>query len=215
MADIIGPTPAPDTDYPDEPLPTPAPGATPVTPVETSTDPAVREQLEAAKNGPDGKFKAEMLADNETLIPSLYQPSAPLPQVILAFLYIVPMFFISVFFTSSFMDEKTNRKLNILMSAPVSAFDIIMGKMLPYLAFSLVVIVGVTLYLGGNLLLALIIFIPVVLFIFAIYLIVALFYRTYKDQTFFSMAAITFVTGYLVFPALFTGTSNLLATSRR
>jgi ABC-type Na+ efflux pump permease subunit len=107
------------------------------------------------------------------------------------------------------MDEKTNRKLNILMSTPVSAFDIIMGKMLPYLAFSLVVIVGVTLYLGGNLLLAIAIFTPVTLFIFGIYLMVALFYRTYKDQTFFSMAAITFVTGYLVFPALFTGTSNL------
>jgi ABC-type Na+ efflux pump permease subunit len=209
MADIIGPVQVFEPDYTGEPVPTLVPGATPVTPVESSTDPAVREQLEAAKNGSSGGFKAEMLADNETLIPSLYQPSAPLPQVILAFLYIVPMFFISVFFTSSFMDEKTNRKLNILMSAPVSAFDIILGKMLPYLAFSLFMIVGVTLYLGGNLPLAIAIFAPVTLFIFAIYLMVALFYRTYKDQTFFSMAAITFVTGYLVFPALFTGTSNL------
>lgn len=207
MAEIIGPTNEFQPDYTGEP--TPDPGVTPVTPVETTTDSAVREQLEAAKNGTAGRFKAEMLTDNETLIPSLYQPSVPLPQVILAFVYIVPMFFISVFFTSSFMDEKTNRKLNILMSAPVSAFDIIMGKMLPYLAFSLVVIVGVTLFLGGNLLLAIAIFMPVVLFIFAIYLMVALFYRTYKDQTFFSMAAITFVTGYLVFPALFAGMTNL------
>ncbi|OPY25937.1 MAG: ABC-2 family transporter protein [Methanocella sp. PtaU1.Bin125] len=207
IADIIGPIIEPEPDFTGEP--TPVPGGVPATPVETTTDPAVRAQLEAAKNGSAGRFKAEMVADNETLIPSLYQPSVPLPQVILAFVYIVPIFFISVFFTSSFMDEKTNRKLNILMSTPVSAFDIIMGKMLPYLVFSVAVIVGVTLFLGGNLLFAIAIFTPVMLFIFAIYLMVALFYRTYKDQTFFSMAAITFVTGYLVFPALFTGMSNL------
>jgi hypothetical protein len=141
MTGIIGPTPVFEPDYTGEPVPTPVPGTPPVTPSDTSTDSAVREQLEAAKNGSAGRFKAEMLTDNETLIPSLYQPSAPLPQVILAFLYIVPMFFISVFFTSSFMDEKTNRKLNILMSTPVSALDIILGKMLRT-AFSPVVIVG-------------------------------------------------------------------------
>ena len=184
------------------------PGATPTSapaPATSATDDAVREQL----NGSSTRFKAQTATEGEIVIPSLYEPSVPLPQVILAFLYIVPMFFISVFFTSSFMDEKTNRKLNILMSSPVSAFDIILGKMLPYLVFSLLVIVGVTLYLGGNLLLAIAIFAPISLFIFAIYLMVALFYRTYKDQTFFSMTAITFVTGYLVFPALFAGMSNL------
>ncbi len=160
-------------------------------------------------NGTQPKFKAEFVSDNEIIVPSLMNPPVPLSQVIIAFLYIVPIFFISVFFTSSFMDEKVNRKLNILMSTPVSALDVIGGKMLPYLAFALVVIVGVTLALNGNLLLAIAIFTPIVLFIFAVYLMVALFYRTYKDQTFFSMAAITFITGYLVFPALFTGVNNL------
>ncbi len=203
VAALIGPTPAPPDPWAG-PTPTPAPGATPA-PATSATDDAVLAQL----NGSDSGFKARAVANGEVMVPSLYEPAAPLPQVILAFLYIVPMFFISVFFTSSFMDEKTNRKLNILMSTPVSALDIILGKMLPYLAFSLLVIVGVTLYLGGNLLLAVAIFAPVTLFIFAIYLLVALFYRTYKDQTFFSMTAITFVTGYLVFPALFAGTNNV------
>ncbi|WP_424359144.1 ABC transporter permease [Methanocella sp. MCL-LM] len=183
------------------PVPTPAGGS--------STDAAVKEQLAQAMNGTQPKFKAEFVSDNEIIVPSLMNPPVPLSQVIIAFLYIVPIFFISVFFTSSFMDEKVNRKLNILMSTPVSALDVIGGKMLPYLAFALVVIVGVTLALNGNLLLAIAIFTPIVLFIFAVYLMVALFYRTYKDQTFFSMAAITFITGYLVFPALFTGVNNL------
>ncbi|HUL62016.1 MAG TPA: ABC transporter permease [Methanocella sp.] len=203
VAALIGPTPAPPDPWAG-PTPTPAPGAAPV-PATSATDDAVLAQL----NGSESGFKAQAVANGEVMVPSLYEPAAPLPQVILAFLYIVPMFFISVFFTSSFMDEKTNRKLNILMSTPVSALDIIVGKMLPYLTFSLVVIVAVTLYLGGNLLLAVAVFAPVTLFIFAIYLLVALFYRTYKDQTFFSMTAITFVTGYLVFPALFAGTNNV------
>lgn len=201
----VAPTPGPWIDPGTPGTATPVPWSASPAPTASLTDDAVREQL----NGTGSRFKAQAATDGEVMVPSLYEPSVPLPQVILAFLYIVPMFFISVFFTSSFMDEKTNRKLNILMSAPVSAFDIILGKMLPYLAFSLLVIVGVTLYLGGNLLLAVAIFGPISLFIFAVYLIVALFYRTYKDQTFFSMTAITFITGYLVFPALFTGMSNL------
>lgn len=212
ISSVIGPTPAATP----VPVATAAPGGTvtvtraPVaSPAPARSDAAVEAQLAQARNGTQPKFKAEFVSDNEIIIPSLMNPPVPLPQVIIAFLYIVPIFFISVFFTSSFMDEKTNRKLNILLSAPVSAFEIIAGKMLPYLTFALVVIVGVTLVLNGNLLLALAIFIPIVLFIFAVYLMVALFYRTYKDQTFFSMAAITFITGYLVFPALFTGVNNL------
>lgn len=202
---LIGPMPEPvPADDPGGPAPAYAPAAGPST-----TDSAVRQQLDEARNGSAARFKAEFISDEEVIVPSLMNPPVPLAQVIIAFAYVVPIFFISVFFTSSFMEEKTNRKLNILMSSPVSAFDIIAGKMLPYLAFSLAVIAGVTLYLGGSLPLAMAIFVPIVLFIFAIYLMVALFYRTYKDQTFFSMAAITFVTGYLVFPALFAGVNSL------
>jgi hypothetical protein len=201
VAALIGPTPEPADTWTGPTGATPGPAVTP-SPTTIATDDIVRQQL----NGSGSGFGAQLYGNGTVIIPSTYQTPAPLPQVILAFFYIVPMFFISVFFTSSFMDEKTNRKLNILMSAPVSAFDIILGKMLPYLAFSLIMIVGVTFYLGGDILLAVAIFGPITLFIFAIYLLVALFYRTYKDQTFFSMTAITFVTGFLVFPALFAGT---------
>jgi len=81
--------------------------------------------------------------------------------------------------------------------------------MLPYIVFSLALVIAITLALGGDLLLALAIFLPIILFIFAIYLMVALVYRTFKDQTFFSMAAMTFVIGYLVLPALFTGINDV------
>jgi len=188
------------------PIVTAAPAASPLA---SNTSAAVKEQIGELQNGGNKKFKAEFVSDNEVIIPSLMNPPIPLSQVVLAFLYIVPMLFMGIFFNSSFMEEKTNRKLNILMSAPVTPFDIIAGKMLPYVVFSLAVVIAMTLMLGGNVLMALAIFTPVILFIFAIYLMVALVYRTFKDQTFFSMAAITFVTGYLVLPALFTGINSV------
>ena len=191
---------------------TPAPAiatAIPSAPAVLDTSAAVREQISELQNGSNKKFKAQFVSDNEVIIPSLMSPPIPLSQVVLAFLYVVPMLFMGIFFNSSFMEEKTNRKLNILMSTPVTPFDIIAGKMLPYVIFSLAVVVAMTLVLGGDLLLALAIFLPVILFIFAIYLMVSLAYRTFKDQTFFSMAAITFVTGYLVLPALFTGINGV------
>jgi ABC-type Na+ efflux pump permease subunit len=193
--------------------PAPAPSAVapviPSAPAVLDTSAAVREQISELQNGSNKKFKAQFVSDNEVIVPSLMSPPIPLSQVVLAFLYVVPMLFMGIFFNSSFMEEKTNRKLNILMSTPVTPFDIIAGKMLPYVVFSLAVVVAMTLVLGGDLLLALAIFTPVILFIFAIYLMVSLVYRTFKDQTFFSMAAITFVTGYLVLPALFTGINNV------
>lgn len=181
--------------------------ATPAPTADTSA--AVIRQIDEAKNGTGTKFKAEFVSDSEVLIPSLMKPAIPLSQVVLAFVYIVPMLFMGIFFNSSFMEEKTNRKLNILMSAPVTPLDIIAGKMLPYVAFSLAIVVALTLALGGDVPLSLAIFLPVILFIFSIYLIVSLVYRTFKDQTFFSMAAITFVTGYLVLPALLTGINDI------
>ena len=145
----------------------------------------------------------------EVIIPSLTPPPAPFTQVLVALIYIMPITFISIFFTSSFMDEKVNRRLTILLSAPVSPFQIIMGKMLPYAIFALAstaLIAGLT---KTNIPLALAIFAPTTLFIFAIYLMVPLFYRTFKDTTFIAMLVTTLTTAYLVFPAMFTNVNDL------
>ncbi|MDD5093369.1 MAG: ABC transporter permease [Dehalococcoidia bacterium] len=177
--------------------------------VDSSTDAAVRDQLKNMDSGGLPQFKAEFTSDNEIIVPSLLNPPIPLSQVLLAFLYIVPIFFVSVFFTSSFIEEKTNRKLVILMSAPITPSQIILGKMLPYIGYSIGCIIAITLVLKGNVLIALAIFIPVMLFILSVYLMVALLYRTFKDQTFFSVLAVWIITAYLVAPAMFSDTSDL------
>ncbi len=176
----------------------------------TATDEAVRSQLDrAGERGGLPEFKGEFVSDKEIIVPSLMEPPMPLAQVTMAFLYVVPIFFISVFFTSSFIEEKTGRKLVILLSAPVTPIRVIVGKMLPYIVYSIAAIIAITLLLGGRVLPALAIFIPVMLFILSIYLMVALNYRTFRDQTFFSVLAVAVITAYLVAPAMFAGVSDL------
>ena len=145
----------------------------------------------------------------EVIIPSLTPPPAPFTQVLVALIYILPITFISIFFTSSFMDEKSNRRLTILLSAPVTPLQIILGKMLPYAVFALSTTILIAYLTKGDIPLALMIFAPTTLFIFAIYLMVPLFYRTFKDTTFISMLVTTMTTAYLVFPAMFTNSSDL------
>jgi ABC-type multidrug transport system permease subunit len=177
---------------------------------EIASNQVVQQQLNsAASTSKLPEFKAEFVSKDDIIVPSLMNPPMPLAQVILAFLYIIPIFFVSVFFTSSFTEEKVNRKLVILLSSPVSRLEVILGKMLPYFFYSLIVIIGVTLFLRGNVPISLAVFLPVMLFIFAIYLMVALTYRTFKDQTFFSVLALSIITVYLVVPAMFAGVSDL------
>lgn len=182
------------------------PGAT----VPGETDEEVARQLASLSSQQVmPEFKAEFATDKQVIVPSLMNPPIPLAQVLLAFAYVLPIFFISIFFTSGFIEEKLGRKLNVLLSTPVTPLQVITGKMLPYIGYSLLIVVLITLILRGNLLLALAIFIPLILFIFAIYLGVALQYRSYRDQTFFSLVAVTGITGYLVFPAMFVGINDL------
>jgi len=156
-----------------------------------------------------GDETAPVTKPEEVIIPSLTSPPAPFTQVLVALLYILPITFISIFFTSSFMDEKVNRRLTILLSAPVTPFQIILGKMLPYAIFALATTALIAVLTKGNVLLALAIFAPTTMFIFAIYLMVPLFYRTFKDTTFIAMLVTTMTTAYLVFPAMFTNVNDL------
>ena len=145
----------------------------------------------------------------EVIIPSLTPPPMPFSQVLIALLYLLPITFISIFFTSSFMEEKLNRRLTVLLSAPITPFQIILGKMLPYAVFALSANALIAVFTNGNVLLTLAIFIPTTMFVFAIYLMVPLFYRTFKDTTFIAMLVTTLTTAYLVAPAMFTDVNDI------
>ncbi|MBC7877352.1 MAG: ABC transporter permease [Anaerolineales bacterium] len=152
---------------------------------------------------------SEAAKPEEIIIPSITPPPAPFAQVLITLIYIMPITFISIFFTSSFMDEKVNRRLTILLSAPITPFQIILGKMLPYTIFALSTTAIIAWVTNVSVPLALAIFAPTMFFIFAIYLMVPLFYRTFKDTTFIAMLVTTLTTAYLIFPAMFTNVNDL------
>jgi len=83
-----------------------------------------------------------------------------------------------------------------------------LGKMLPYAVFALFSTMLIAVLTKANIPLALAIFAPATLFIFAIYLMVPLFYRTFKDITFIAMLVTTLTTAYMIIPAMFTNVND-------
>jgi ABC-type Na+ efflux pump permease subunit len=145
----------------------------------------------------------------EIIVPSLERPPMPFEDVLKASLHLFPIFLVTVFFTSGLMEEKRDRRISVLLSSPVSPLQIIVGKMAPYVTFALLSVIVIGRLLEGEPWLLIAIFIPVLLFIFSIYLMVPLIYRTFKDTTFISMFATVACTLYLLFPAMFLDVSDL------
>jgi hypothetical protein len=170
---------------------------------------SVSEQINNFRKGGLSDLKKSYMSGGDIVIPSLMPPVMPLAQTMLSFLFVLPVLFTSVFFAGSLTEERISRKLIVLLSAPVSPLEIISGKMLPYLIFSLGAIAVISAVLKVNLLLMLAVFVPVTLFIFSAYLMLTLVYRTFKDQTFLSIMVLTAITAYLVIPALLAGVSDL------
>lgn len=206
--------PRPQAGEPEEPLSTPemepAAGQPPAsTPAPDIGNAEVRQQLDAFEGGGLPRLKEVLLSERDVIVPSLTPLPLPLAQVMVAFSYMLPLLLAGVFFASSITEERVSRKLVILLSAPVSNLEIILGKMLPYLVYSWVVVSAITLLMGGKVWLSLAIFTPVTLLIFSAYMVVALTYRTFKDLTFFTILVLTVTMGYLLVPALLTGVSDL------
>ncbi len=172
-------------------------------------DAEVRQQLDTFESGGLLKVKEVLLSEPDVIVPSLTPLPLPLAQVTLVFSYILPLLLAGVFFASSITEERVNRKLTVLLSAPVSKLQVILGKMLPYLVYSWLAVAVITLIMGGKVWLSLAIFTPVTLLILATYMMVALTYRTFKDLTFFTVLVLTAIMAYLVVPALLTGVSDL------
>ncbi len=170
---------------------------------------ALEEQLETFDSGGLARLKETLLSERDVIIPSLSPPILPMAQVILVFSFVLPVLFIAVFFASSFAEERISRRLVVLLSTPVSPLQVITGKLLPYLAYSWIIIIVLTLVMGGRVFPSLAIYTPVILLIFSAYMIVALMYRSFRDLTLFSVLVISGIMVYLVVPALLTGVSSL------
>ena len=134
--------------------------------------------------------------------PAELSPPLPFDSIILVFVFIFPLYFTSQFFMMSIMNERIERKGEILLSTPVKASSVILGKMLPYFIGMLAICAGLTLYLRApvEIMLPLI---PVIFFFLANALLIGMLSRSFKELSFISIFFSTVATSYLFFPSIF------------
>jgi ABC-type Na+ efflux pump permease subunit len=134
--------------------------------------------------------------------PAQLSPPLPFDSIILIFVFIFPLYFTSQFFMMSIMNERIERKGEILLSTPVKTSSIIIGKGLPYFLGMVGICAGLTLYLKAPLIIILPL-IPVIIFFLANALIIGMLSRSFKELSFISIFFSTVATSYLFFPSIF------------
>ncbi len=134
--------------------------------------------------------------------PNQLAPPLPFDSIILIFVFIFPLYFTSQFFMMSIMNERIERRGEVLLSAPYHPSAIILGKALPY--FVMMVAISLILILisdlPGKTIFPLI---PVIIFFLASALVIGMLARSFKELSFLSIFFSTMATSYLFFPSIF------------
>jgi len=134
--------------------------------------------------------------------PSQLTPPLPFDAIVLVFVFIFPLYFTSQFYMMSVMNERIERKGEILLSTPLRPSAIVIGKMLPYLAVMITVTAILSLTTGETAIVLAAVF-PVILFFLAAALLIGMAARSFKELSFISIFFSTVATSYLFFPSIF------------
>jgi ABC-type Na+ efflux pump permease subunit len=181
-------------------IPTPSPAL-------DFTKEELRQELvkTSAKNTQISRY-TEVLSSESTMgsfkTPSQLSPPLPFDSIILVFVFIFPLYFTSQFFMMSIMNERIERKGEVLLSLPVASSSIILGKMLPYFIGMVAICTALTLYVQAPLIIILPL-IPVIFFFLANALLIGMLSRSFKELSFISIFFSTVATSYLFFPSIF------------
>ena len=149
--------------------------------------------------------------------PSDIAPPLPFQSLVLAFVFVLPLNFVIQAYGSSMLSERLDRRGELLLVAPVSRAEIVLGKTLPYflasLAITSVIVAGLWL-LGGNAgPLSVLAVVPLALLFLALTFLGAMFARSFKELTFVTVTISTLLTSYAFVPAIFTETSPVAFVS--
>ncbi len=134
--------------------------------------------------------------------PSQLTPPLPFDAIVLVFVFIFPLYFTSQFYMMSVMNERIERKGEILLSSPLRPSAIVIGKMLPYLVVMIAVTAILSLTTGETGVVLAAVF-PVILFFLAAALLIGMAARSFKELSFISIFFSTVATSYLFFPSIF------------
>jgi ABC-type Na+ efflux pump permease subunit len=161
------------------------------------------EALRIVKESFESRISLKEKLDYTT--PEDFSPQSLLKKMFLAFFFIIPSYFMIQLFSASMLEDKATRRLDVLLSSPVNPSTVIAGKMIPYLVFSVILVLSVSLVLGESPL-ALVYVFPFILFAFSLQTYIVLISRSYKEMTFLIMVTSFLITAYLFIPAIFSGT---------
>jgi ABC-type Na+ efflux pump permease subunit len=134
--------------------------------------------------------------------PDQLSPPLPFDSIILVFLFIFPLYFMSQFYMMSIMNERVGRRGELLLSTPARPSSIILGKALPYFVGMVGISVLLTLWIKASPLIVLPL-VPVILFFLAVALLIGMISRSFKELSFISIFFSTIATSYLFFPSIF------------
>ncbi|GAB3686823.1 hypothetical protein GCM10028857_19560 [Salinarchaeum chitinilyticum] len=140
--------------------------------------------------------------------------AAPFPfgSLVLAFAFVLPMNFVIQAYGSTIMDERRNRRGELLLVAPVTRTDVVGGKTLPYLGAIAAVTVGIATLIGGGPLSVLAV-LPIGLLFLGLTFVGAMFARSYKELTFLTVSISVLVTTFVFVPAIFTDVTPIALIS--
>jgi ABC-type Na+ efflux pump permease subunit len=144
--------------------------------------------------------------------PANIRPPFPFASLVLAFLFLVPMNFVVQAYGGTMLNERVNRRGELLLVSPASPGEIVAGKTLPYLAAMTATTAVVAIAVGGGAL-AVAAVLPVALLFLAAAFVGAMFARSFKELTFVTVAISVFVTTYAFVPAIFTNVTPVALIS--
>jgi len=178
-----------------------------------STDPAQSGEGDTTAGGAGGNvggLAGSLAGGNASGTPSDISPPFPFQSLVLAFLFVLPLNFIIQAYGSTMLSERLNRRGELLLVAPVTRFDIIGGKTLPYFgaAVTMAGLIAAGLQFPDvspvSVGLSVLAITPIALLFLAATFVGAMFARSFKELTFVTVTVTVSLTTYAFVPAIFT-----------
>ncbi|MCW7077395.1 MAG: ABC transporter permease [Candidatus Syntrophoarchaeum sp.] len=172
-----------------------------------TTGPATTARLEDPESSERSeKLKERLFEGSSSTTPSELTPPLPFRAILISFIFIFPLYFLTQLYSSSIMEERINRRGEFLLVSPIKTWEIVVGKLLPYLLLSILIMIAILIYLDRTPMETfeiIMIILPVSLFFLAIFFIAGILTRSFKELTFISVFFAAITSGYLFFPAVF------------
>jgi ABC-type Na+ efflux pump permease subunit len=166
-----------------------------------------QSEAPAAASGADDAPPADAVS------PESLETPIPMSPLVRYFLVFVPILFFSLYFASTILREKVDRRGTYLLSTPMTAWEAVTGKALPFLTAITIIHAGIGWLIGAPIIPLLAAFTPIAVLCLGIALIVACLSNSPHDLNVTLTFAYMLVFAYVFYPAMFTGLSKAALAS--